>query len=133
VQNKINGYKSQDKIKGRCEGNVIVEDIFQLLKTQEFKCYVCKDEVKTSNWKPHCLYQFTLDRIDNNLPHNRDNVLISCYYCNCIDVLIGKICSKNTMRKKCIGGCHNIEKNCRSREDVSNEEIDKIKLRGLLK
>jgi hypothetical protein len=133
VQNKINGYKSQDNIKGRCEGNVSVEDIFQLLKTQEFKCYVCKDEVKTSNWKPYCLYQFTLDRIDNNLPHNRDNVLISCYYCNCIDVLMGKNCSKNTMNKKCVGGCHNIGKNFRSREDVTKEEIDKIKLQGLIK
>lgn len=36
-----------------------------------------------SNYSKSCCYQWSIDRLDNSLPHNRDNILISCYYCNC--------------------------------------------------
>ena len=83
IEKKISSYKWQDIKAGRPEGNLTVNDVKELLKKQRFKCYVCNDEVLTCNWRPLCTYQMSLDRIDETLPHNRDNVLISCYYCNC--------------------------------------------------
>ena len=75
-----------------------------------------------------CMYQFTLDRIDNNLPHNRDNVLICCQYCNCfgetdkyteVDHRVCKVCPKK---------CHTLKRNDikRTRREVSREEIEQL-------
>lgn len=129
IKIKISSYKWQDVNKGRGEGNVTIDDVFQLLKIQNFKCYVCGDDVKTSNWKPNCLYQITLDRIDETKPHNRDNVLICCLYCNCRDMYMALECNENKMKKICDKRCHYNERiNIRSRRDVSKEEIISIKL-----
>lgn len=129
IKKKINDYKRQDIDKGRGEGNVTIDDVFQLLKIQNFKCYVCGDEVKTSNWKPYCLYQVTLDRINEKTPHNRDNVLVCCLYCNCRDMYMSLECSDQKMKKICDNGCHCKERiDIRRRTDVTDEEINSIKL-----
>ena len=80
ILNKINSYKKQDLLKGRniTSDYVTANDVKKLLFKQENKCYVCGDNVITEEWQPNCLYQFTLDRIDNQLPHNKYNVLICC-------------------------------------------------------
>ena len=83
INKKLSNYKSMDNTRFGIQGNVTFDDIVALLKKQQFNCYVCDEMVLTTKWKPFCCYQFTLDRIDNTLPHNRNNVLISCYYCNC--------------------------------------------------
>jgi len=130
IARKIKDYKKQDLTKFEKEGNVEVKDVFELLKKQEFKCYVCDDEVKTFKWRPFCLYQFTLDRLDNSLPHNKDNVLICCYYCNCIEYLSNVVgCSESVKNKICRNGCHCIKRNILvKRNDVSKEKISSLKL-----
>jgi len=125
--NKISGYKIQDIDKGRpiTSDYVTINDIKKMLFKQENKCYVCGDNVITEEWEPKCLYQFTLDRIDNNIPHNTNNVLVCCQYCNCYgwhdddtDICLYKLCQNK---------CHRIKRNItRNRNDVSKTEIQKL-------
>jgi hypothetical protein len=119
-----------DKEKFGFYGNVKKEDVMLLLNKQKFRCYVCDDIVLTFGWKPFCLYQFSLDRIDNSLPHNRDNILISCYYCNCINYLTERLdCEEKIKYKMCGNNCHCIKRNIQiKREDIQNEKINSLKL-----
>ena len=128
ILHKIYGYKYQDKRSDRKiteEEYVSVNDVKKMLYKQENKCYVCGDNVITEQWRSNCLYQFTLDRIDNNLSHNKNNVLICCYYCNCYgynnddtDMCLYKLCENK---------CHTIKRNItRKRDYVPIEEITKI-------
>jgi hypothetical protein len=130
ILHKINSYKTQDKNKGRnITGDYVsVNDVKQLLFKQENKCYVCGDNVITEEWKQNCLYSFTLDRIDNSLPHNKNNVLICCYYCNCYGWLNDN--SDICLYKLCPNECHKIKRNItRKRNNVSKDEIQKLILK----
>lgn len=126
ILNKIKAYKEQDKAHGRditCD-YVTINDVKKMLFKQEKKCYVCGDNVITEEWAPSCLYQFTLDRIDNNLPHNKNNVLISCYYCNCFGWQADET---DICYKLCKNKCHTIKRNItRTRYNVSSDEIKQL-------
>tara|TARA_Y100000389_G_C17348422_1_gene457103 strand:- start:154 stop:876 length:723 start_codon:yes stop_codon:yes gene_type:complete len=130
ISSKISQHKEYDKKRFGIIGNIKKEDVIDLLDKQQFRCYVCDDIVLTYNWKPRCLYQFSLDRIDNSLPHNRDNVLISCYYCNCIKYMTNRTeCSENTKHKICDNNCHCDKRQIQiKREDVSIDKINLLKL-----
>lgn len=122
---KIEEYKLQDKESGKqiTDDYVTVTDIKNLLLKQENKCYVCADQVITCEWQPYCLYQFTLDRIDNKLPHIKNNVLICCLYCNCYawQKNKGDVC----LYKLCTNGCHKIKREItRRRNKISQSEIE---------
>jgi len=127
ILHKINKYKFQDKEKNRqiTDEYVSLNDVKKLLFKQENKCYVCGDNVIIEEWRPNCLYQFTLDRIDNKLPHNKNNVLICCYYCNCYSCKNDEtdIC----LYKLCPNSCHTIKRNItRKRCYVPKEEIQRL-------
>lgn len=127
IEHKIDSYKEQDKLKNRIIDNnyVNVDNVKQLLNKQDNKCYICCDKVITNCWCSGCLYQFTLDRINNTLSHNKNNVLISCLYCNCHserNEYIGKLCPNN---------CHTIKRNDikRTKTNVKIQEIKKLILK----
>ncbi len=130
ILDKITAYKQQDIIKGRpiTKDYVTVDDVLRLLQKQEHKCYVCCDFVITEEWYKGCLYQFTLDRVDNKLPHTKNNVLIACYYCNCFGHLntADDVC----LHKLCNSKCHSNLKRPkpRTRYEVPKEEIIKLLL-----
>jgi hypothetical protein len=134
IKAKIKSYKEQDKKKSNIfdDDYISVDDVKELLEIQEGKCYICCDKVINKYWEKGCLYQFTLDRIDNNKNHTRDNCLISCYFCNCYS---GSLADKfganeNTRHKICKNGCHIEERNdIRNREHVSIEEKNYLKLK----
>jgi hypothetical protein len=84
ICNKISGYKSQDVEKDLFNEPEFVDYKSVLEKMTECKnqCYYCKNLV-------HVLYEFvrepkqwTLERIDNKLGHNKTNVVIACLNCN---------------------------------------------------
>lgn len=130
IDKKINNYTKTDMNKFGIEGNVTTKDIMILLNKQKFKCYVCDDVVLTFGWKPFCLYQFSIDRIDNSLPHNKDNVLISCYYCNCVSYFTEVLqCDENKKYKICGNNCHCDKRNIQiKREDISIDKINSLKI-----
>lgn len=84
LKKKISGYKAQDVRK-----NVLLplkfityEILIQKLVESKLKCYYCLNEMALIYENIRQMNQWTLDRIDNNLGHNSDNVLISCLECN---------------------------------------------------
>lgn len=84
IKNKINCYKQQDVKKGCYDENyfISIEKTYEKLVSSKLLCYYCKNYT-------HIIYnnirednQWTLDRIDNNQGHNKDNCVICCLKCN---------------------------------------------------
>jgi|UniRef100_A0A6C0AS80 hypothetical protein len=84
IGQKINGYRSQDIEKELYTETSFVDSksVLEIMVKCENQCYYCKNRV-------HILYeyvrepkQWTLERIDNKLGHNKTNVVIACLNCN---------------------------------------------------
>ena len=58
------------------------EELLSLLVTSKLRCYYCKGSIMLLYNNIREPRQWTLDRIDNNHPHNTENVVISCLKCN---------------------------------------------------
>lgn len=124
IKIKIKSYNEQDLQKFKKIGNISCDDIKELFNKQRYKCYICDDVVISCNWKNLCCYQWTLDKIDNNIPHNKDNVLISCYFCNCRSYPDFK-----QHNKICSSGCHTKNRDIKeTKYNISIEKINKLKL-----
>jgi hypothetical protein len=81
--NKIAGYKSQDQHKNLFdpENFVTFQDVLTLLNSN-MTCYYCKDPVLVLYDFVREPRQWTLERLNNNVGHNRDNVVLACLQCN---------------------------------------------------
>ena len=84
VQRKISSYKSQDKSKNLYDPDNFVDftSVRDLLLKDGFKCYYCNELVKLLYKFVRESKQWSLERIDNNFGHNKDNVTIACLNCN---------------------------------------------------
>ena len=120
IMKKIHSYKIYDKNRFNIEGDIDYKFITELLHKQDKKCYICKETILLIDWKPYCCYQFSIDRIDNTKPHDKNNVLIACYYCNCRDYP-----KFDQYNKKCNQNCHTVYKDLRHKNTVSDIEINK--------
>ena len=76
---KCRGYKEQDKAKDRDTSNNVSMADYEYFKEliSNGVCYLCNEGFTNDN-KP------TLDRIDNDKPHTKDNVRLCCKYCNTV-------------------------------------------------
>jgi hypothetical protein len=81
---KQSSYKSQDVRKNKycIESFVSVATIVSLLHESELNCLYCSDAVLVLYEYAYDPKQWTLDRVDNQLGHNTDNVVIACLECN---------------------------------------------------
>jgi 5-methylcytosine-specific restriction endonuclease McrA len=84
IVKKINGYKQQDKKKEIYDEHYFIhmEQVVEKIVACKLTCHYCKDHmliVYADNRDPK---QWTLDRIDNDMGHNTENVVISCLQCN---------------------------------------------------
>ena len=61
---------------------ISLESTIQRLVESRLKCFYCNCDVNIIYSTCRQKNQWTLDRIDNALGHNTDNVLISCLDCN---------------------------------------------------
>jgi hypothetical protein len=121
IRSKVDSVRSKDVTLFGQKGNVTYEDIIELRIRQKDICYVCNEKV-IYDARRYCCYQFSIDRIHNTVPHNRDNILLSCYYCNCRDH------PKFTQRDKvCESGCHTEPKLVTSKEYM-DIDYDSLKL-----
>lgn len=84
IEKKIYSYKQQDLEKKIFNQNEFIDISIILRKLIECNmiCYYCKCEVIVlyEHVREHC--QWSVDRIDNSLGHNKDNLVISCLKCN---------------------------------------------------
>lgn len=139
ISKKIQGYKKQDKIKKEIfpiENNglntLTIEDAFDIMKTNfNVNCPVCEDKLEYYNIKPWCVYQFSLDKIDNKKVHCKDNIRIVCFNCNALrscksDYITSKECKR---KHPCTKDCHVLRTyehdndNERIRLDIKRKEL----------
>ena len=84
LTNKISGYKRQDVEKKVYQKDLFVslENVIDKLLCSRLKCFYCKQCCELLYKNVYSKLQWTLDRIDNSVGHNIDNVVISCLECN---------------------------------------------------
>jgi hypothetical protein len=79
----VSGYMQRDRQAGRewSLGYVDVEWVVQQSDAHKHKCGVCKEVMNLTN-KPQSPLNYTVDRIDNSLPHLKFNCCLMCHNCN---------------------------------------------------
>ena len=84
LETKIKGYKSQDIKKNIYEETKLItyNDLIEKLVISKLKCYYCRTNVKLLYNIVRDDNQWTLDRINNDLCHSKENTLICCLKCN---------------------------------------------------
>ena len=84
IKNKISGYKQQDILKKRLNPDNFVSFNYVLEKLVEskLKCCYCSHSVYILYEIVREMNQWSLDRINNDIGHNKNNVVISCLKCN---------------------------------------------------
>ncbi len=104
IKKKISSLRFVDSKKFSVKGNMELDDILKLLDKQDKKCYVCNENVLIEA-NDYCCYKFSIDRINDDDLHNSNNILISCYYCNCRNHK-----DFTQQHKICNSGCHTDKK-----------------------
>lgn len=92
LKHKADSYNNQDIKAGRllyndkykCYNYELLThiDIIDILKSKGAKCYYCNKNTLIMPRYPKDGKQFTLDRINNNLPHTTSNLIVCCWSCN---------------------------------------------------
>ena len=84
IKNKISSYKQQDILKNIfLESDFVSYDyVIQLLNGCNLKCYYCSCETFLLYEFVREMKQWSLDRINNDIGHNKNNLIISCLECN---------------------------------------------------
>jgi hypothetical protein len=81
---KLNGYKSQDlkKNKFKLSDFVDINYVIEKLIECNLKCFYCKDKCLLLYENVRDSKQWSLERIDNSIGHDKNNVVIACLSCN---------------------------------------------------
>ena len=84
LNKKLNGYKRQDSKKLRLNQDKFmdIDTLLQLLVESKLRCDYCRKCLYILYSKSFDKKQWTLDRINNGIGHNKDNCVISCLKCN---------------------------------------------------
>jgi hypothetical protein len=84
IKSKISCYKQQDihKKMYNTELFTTLEHVLDLLVSSKLKCCYCASEVFILYELVRESKQWTLDRINNDLGHNINNLVIACLECN---------------------------------------------------
>jgi hypothetical protein len=84
INSKIGGYKCQDLDKGFFDVGTFVDLSYVLQSIIDCggRCFYCKEPVVFLYEQVRDPNQWTLERLDNSLGHNRGNVQIACLNCN---------------------------------------------------
>jgi len=84
INQKIYGYRCQDIEKHKFDTNSFIDfgGVLDLIIKSNNQCYYCKDPTQLLYENVREPKQWTLDRIDNKLGHNKGNLLIACLNCN---------------------------------------------------
>jgi hypothetical protein len=84
IKHKIYGYSFQDGMKEKFSEDEFVDlsNVLQKLVDCKMECFYCKKKVKLLYEFVREECQWTLERINNNMGHNTNNVEIACLECN---------------------------------------------------
>jgi len=81
---KIQGYKGQDLKKELHDTNTLItlEDVLFKLCASNLSCFYCSKPILVLYKNVREPLQWTLDRLDNDLSHTKENTCIACLKCN---------------------------------------------------
>lgn len=84
LEKKVSGYKQQDINKKIYDPIKFIElnNLIEKIVESKLQCYYCKCHMFLLYEIVRELKQWTLDRIDNNIGHNEENVVVCCLECN---------------------------------------------------
>tara|TARA_Y100001970_G_scaffold315_1_gene379 strand:- start:911 stop:1417 length:507 start_codon:yes stop_codon:yes gene_type:complete len=84
IQNKISSYSQQDKKRNIFDPNKIIgfEQCLEKLVLSKLNCYYCRESMLLMYEDKREPTQWTLDRLNNNIGHHNENVVICCLKCN---------------------------------------------------
>jgi len=84
IKAKISSYKQQDILKNKLNDSEFVSfnDVIDLLFESQMKCHYCSCETYLLYEVVRENKQWSLDRINNEIGHNKNNLLIACLECN---------------------------------------------------
>ena len=84
IKSKISSYKQQDILKNMfLDSDFVSYDyVIQLLNDCELKCCYCSCETYLLYEFVREMKQWSLDRINNDIGHNKGNLIIACLECN---------------------------------------------------
>jgi len=84
IEHKISAYKQQDIVKKlfTYDEFITFDYVKQMILDCKLSCHYCKDNMLILYENVREMKQWSLDRINNFLGHNVDNVVISCLKCN---------------------------------------------------
>lgn len=84
IKTKLSSYKQQDILKKKFSKQDFVSysDVITLLTESNMKCYYCSCETYLLYEIVREMKQWSLDRINNDIGHNKNNLVICCLECN---------------------------------------------------
>lgn len=84
INYKIHSYRSQDLKKSLYDESRFVDYtyVMELLREKRLLCFYCRESTTLMYDTVRDGKQWTLDRMDNSMGHNRGNVEIACLTCN---------------------------------------------------
>jgi hypothetical protein len=84
INQKIYGYKRQDILKNMWDETHFIDIVHVITKMLDVKalCYYCKQQMFILYDVSREMKQWTIDRIDNDKGHNKDNYHLACLQCN---------------------------------------------------
>lgn len=84
INYKIHSYRSQDLKKSLYDESKFVDYtyVMELLREKKLLCFYCRESTTLMYDTVRDGKQWTLDRMDNSMGHNRGNVEIACLTCN---------------------------------------------------
>ena len=84
IKTKISSYKQQDILKHIFlePEFVTFEHVINLLNACDLKCHYCSCETYLLYEFVREMKQWSLDRIDNDIGHNKNNLVMACLECN---------------------------------------------------
>lgn len=84
LKRKRQGYKAQDVRREFYHEDVLIslENLLEKLVVSRLKCDYCRCDVSVVYTQVRSPTQWSLDRINNDMGHSRENTLISCLRCN---------------------------------------------------
>lgn len=84
INQKIYGYGSQDLKKKKMDTQQFIntDDVIKLMIDCKNMCFYCKEPVQVLYEQVREPKQWSLDRLDNDFGHNKNNVVIACLNCN---------------------------------------------------
>ena len=84
IERKIVSYKQQDVSKNKYNETLFINthNVLEKLINTNMQCYYCKCNVLILYEIVRELTQWTVDRINNEEGHNKENFVISCLNCN---------------------------------------------------